>query len=64
MISKNDYKKDVKRAKHFLNGNNDKILKDLYRNMDKYSQQKDYERAILLEIKLMPLEIYKEIRPY
>ena len=52
MISKNDYKKDVERAEHFLNGNNDKILKDLYRNMDKYSQQKDYERAILFRDKI------------
>ena len=52
MISKSDYKKDVKRAEHFLNGKNERILKDLYENMDMYSEKKDYERAILFRDKI------------
>ena len=52
LISQKDYKKDVERVEHFLNGKNERVLKDLYKNMDKYSEQKDYERAILFRDKI------------
>ncbi len=52
LISKEDYKKDVEGVEYFLNGENEKFLNDLYKNMDKYSDQKDYERAILYRDKI------------
>ncbi len=52
LISKEDYQNDVERVEHFLNGKNERVLKDLYKNMDKYSEQKDYERAILYRDKI------------
>ena len=47
LISQKDYKKDVERVEHFLNGKNEQVLKDLYKNMDKYSAQKDYELSLI-----------------
>ena len=52
LISKEDYQKDVESVEHFLNGKNEKVLKDLYESMDKYSDSKDYERAILYRDKI------------
>ena len=52
LISKDDYQKDVKSVEYFLNGKNERVLKDLYKSMDKYSEQKDYERAILYRDKI------------
>jgi excinuclease ABC subunit C len=52
LISKSDYQKDVESVEHFLNGKNERVLKDLYKSMDKYSEQKDYERAILYRDKI------------
>ena len=52
LISKEDYQKDVESVENFLNGKNEKVLKDLYESMDKYSDSKDYERAILYRDKI------------
>ena len=64
LISKEEYQKDVESVEHFLNGKNEKVLKDLYESMDKYSEQKDYERATSIEIKLTPFETFKKTKAY
>ena len=46
-ISKNDYSLDVKNAINFLSGDSKKIIKKLSKQMDFYSEKKDYERAII-----------------
>ena len=46
-ISKNDYSLDVKNAINFLSGDSKKIIKKLSKQMDFYSEKKDYERAIM-----------------
>ncbi len=54
-ISKDDYRKDVKNAIDFLSGDTKKIVKDLNKNMDYYSQKEDYERAIIYRDKIQAI---------
>tara|TARA_B100000941_G_scaffold289687_1_gene269625 strand:- start:1482 stop:3302 length:1821 start_codon:yes stop_codon:yes gene_type:complete len=51
-ISKIEYAQEVKDANKFLSGETESVLKNLYDKMDKYSQNKDYERAILYREKI------------
>ena len=54
-ISKNDYSLDVKNAINFLSGDSKKIIKDLNKKMDFYSEKKDYERAIIYRDKIQSI---------
>lgn len=51
-ISKEDYLSDVENALNFLSGDTEKIVKELNKKMDYYSEKKDYERAILYRDKV------------
>ena len=46
-ISKEDYAYDVKNTINFLSGDTNKIILDLQKKMDFYSDKKDYERAAI-----------------
>jgi len=54
-ISKNDYSLDVKNAINFLTGDSKKIIKKLSKQMDSYSEKKDYERAIIYRDKIQSI---------
>ncbi len=51
-ISKDDYAFDVKNAINFLSGDTKKIILDLQKKMDFYSNKKDYERAAIYRDKV------------
>ncbi len=54
-ISKVDYQGDVKNAIKFLSGETNKIIQDLKKQMDWYSEKKDYERAVLYRDKIQSI---------
>ena len=54
-ISKVDYLGDVKNAIKFLSGETNKIIQDLNKQMDWYSEKKDYERAVLYRDKIQSI---------
>ena len=58
-ISKDEYSRDVKNAVNFLSGETKKIIQDLNKQMDFYSEKKDYERAVYTEIKYNQSEYSK-----
>jgi len=51
-ISKREYLNDVKNAENFLSGDTKKIVQDLDKKMDYYSEKKDYERALIYRDKI------------
>lgn len=51
-ISKREYLNDVKNAENFLSGDTKKIVQDLNKKMDHYSEKKDYERALIYRDKI------------
>ena len=54
-ISKKDYSFDVKNALNFLSGDTQKIIIDLNKKMDFYSEKKDYERAAIYRDKVQSI---------
>ena len=54
-ISKQDYSFDVANAVNFLSGDTKKITLDLQKKMDKYSKNKDYERAAIYRDKVQSI---------
>ena len=54
-ISKDEYLRDVKNAVNFLSGETKKIIQDLNKQMDFYSEKKDYERAVLYRDKIQSI---------
>ena len=54
-ISKNEYSLDVKNAINFLSGDSKRVVKDLSKKMDVYSEKKDYERAIIYRDKIQSI---------
>ena len=54
-ISKDEYSRDVKNAVNFLSGETKKIIQDLNKQMDFYSEKKDYERAVLYRDKIQSI---------
>ena len=54
-ISKNEYTLDVKNAINFLSGDSKRVVKNLSKKMDLYSEKKDYERAIIYRDKIQSI---------
>ena len=54
-ISKNEYAVDVKNAINFLSGDSKRVIKNLSKKMDIYSEKKDYERAIIYRDKIQSI---------
>ena len=54
-ISKEDYEYDVKNTINFLSGDTKKIILDLQKKMDFYSDKKDYERAAIYRDKVQSI---------
>ncbi len=54
-ISKNEYSLDVKNAINFLSGDSKRVVKNLSKKMDLYSEKKDYERAIIYRDKIQSI---------
>ena len=54
-ISKEDYAFDVKNALNFLSGDTKNIISELQKNMDFYSEKKDYERAAIYRDKIQSI---------
>ncbi len=54
-ISKKDYSSEVKNAINFLSGDTKKIITDLSKKMDFYSENKDYERAAIFRDKIQSI---------
>jgi len=54
-ISKEDYAYDVKNTINFLSGDTKKIILDLQKKMDFYSDKKDYERAAIYRDKVQSI---------
>ena len=54
-ISKDEYLSDVKNAVKFFSGETKKIIHDLKKQMDFYSEKKDYERAVLYRDKIQSI---------
>ena len=54
-ISKEDYAYDVKNTINFLSGDTNKIILDLQKKMDFYSDKKDYERAAIYRDKVQSI---------
>jgi len=54
-ISKNEYAQEVKNAINFLSGDSKRVVKNLSRKMDLYSEKKDYERAIIYRDKIQSI---------
>ncbi len=54
-ISKEEYAIDVKNTVQFLSGDTKKIIYDLQKNMDFYSDKKDYERAAIYRDKIQSI---------
>ena len=54
-ISKNEYTLDVKNAINFLSGDSKRVVKNLSKKMDLYSDKKDYERAIIYRDKIQSI---------
>ena len=59
-ISKEDYLSDVENALNFLSGDTEKIVKELNKKMDYYSEKKIMKELFFIEIKLNLLEIRKK----
>ena len=51
-ISKKDYQEDVYSSIKLLQGEGDYLVKDLYKKMDKFSELKEYEKALLFRDKI------------
>lgn len=54
-ISKNEYILDVKNAINFLSGDSKRVIKNLSKKMDFYSEKKDYERAVIYRDKIQSI---------
>ena len=54
-ISQNEYAQEVKNAINFLSGDSKRVVKNLSRKMDLYSEKKDYERAIIYRDKIQSI---------
>ena len=54
-ISKNEYILDVKNAINFLSGDTKRVIKNLSKKMDFYSEKKDYERAVIYRDKIQSI---------
>ena len=54
-ISKEDYASDVKNTINFLSGDTKKIILELQKKMDFYSDKKDYERAAIYRDKVQSI---------
>ncbi len=54
-ISKEDYAFDVKNALNFLSGDTKNVISELQKNMDFYSEKKDYERAAIYRDKVQSI---------
>ena len=54
-ISKEEYATDVKNTVQFLSGDTKKIIYDLQKKMDLYSNKKDYERAAIYRDKIQSI---------
>ena len=54
-ITKKEYLKDVDSAQLLLEGKSDELINDFYREMDKYSSNKNYERAAVYRDRISAL---------
>ena len=55
LITKKEYLKDVDSAKLLLEGKSDELINDFYREMDRYSAKKNYERAAIYRDRISAL---------
>ena len=55
MITKKEYLKDVDSAQLLLEGKSDELINDFYREMDRYSSKKNYERAAIYRDRISAL---------
>ena len=55
-ISKEDYRKDIRRLQRILEGNKTALIKDLYREMAAAAEHRDYEEAARLRDEVRMLE--------
>ena len=55
LITKKEYLKDVDRAQLLLEGKSDELIKEFYREMDRYSLNKNYERAAVYRDRISAL---------
>ncbi len=54
-ITKKEYLKDVDSAKLLLEGKSDELINEFYREMDRYSAKKNYERAAIYRDRISAL---------
>ncbi len=59
-ITEEDYNHDVKKAKQFLKGQFTYLLKDLKTKITDYSQQADFEKAMVLRDQYNKIDAYKK----
>ncbi len=59
-ISREDYRRDIKRLRMFLDGKKDRLLKHLRRDMEQASQELKYEKAARLRDEIAALESLNE----
>lgn len=59
-IKKEDYLKDVQAARKVILGNSEKLIKDYKQQMKKYSDKKEYEKALDFKNKINALEMLNE----
>jgi len=55
LISKKEYRKDVKGASMLLEGKSEDLIVDLYKSMDSYSNNQSYEKAAIYRDKISAL---------
>ena len=55
MITKKEYLKDVDSAQLLLEGKSDELINDFYKEMDRYSSKKNYERAAIYRDRISAL---------
>lgn len=59
-ITKEEYLKDIEKAKLILKGKSKIVQKNLKESMDKYSKEQNYEKALIAREQLSSLEYLKE----
>ncbi len=59
-ITKEEYLKDIEKAKLILKGKSKIVQKNLRESMDKYSKEQNYEKALIAREQLSSLEYLKE----
>ena len=62
--NKKEYLKDVDSAKLLLEGKSDELINDFYREMDKYSSKKNYERAAIYRDRISALRDIPKVTEY